>query len=156
VSVTLVGAGKARVALHAEQTKIKTRSRKAEEAAARGLGAAMVIEAPKGKGGKRGRRLAETIEVRHTALGTTVGPQSPLTHLVVKGAARGQTVMPVAKQSLAWPDSGGTVFAHSSQPGPMPANDFVTRAREIAGHEARVIAGEVLFRDVPLPPDPKP
>jgi len=156
MSVTLVGADRARQALRAEQTKIKTRSRKAEQAAARVLGAAMILEAPKGKGGRRGRRLAETIEVRQTALGTTVGPQSPLTHLVVKGAARGQTVMPIARQSLAWPASGGTVFAHSSQPGPMPANDFITRARETAGPEARVIAGEVLVRDVPLPPDPKP
>lgn len=111
----------------------------------------------------------------------SVGPRSSLAHLVVRGTkARHEVVgespgkqghrasLAAARQlrfnarglqgprigearALAWSSGGDTVFAHSSNPGPMPPNHFIQRTREIAGGEAKTIAGAVLFHDVPDP-----
>lgn len=106
----------------------------------------------------------------------TVGPRSRLAHIIVRGTKPRHEVvggsdragLAAARQlrfnargfqgpkfggakALAWSDGGGTIFAHSSNPGPMPRNDFISRTFAIANPEAKAVAGAVLLHDAPDP-----
>lgn len=119
--------------------------------------------------------LRSTIRVTRKIGGWAVGPHSPVAHLVIRGAQRGKIetvsmaggkhalrlagrrqirahargqVGPVGQAHALMISSGGEVYFRSSaRPGPMPANAFVARTRELAGGEAKAIAGAVLFHD---------
>jgi len=172
--------------IKAEQLRIEREHDRATKAAANVLKVAMRREAPYQtkrdvtRNKARVRHLRATIRVRKTLTGYAVGPASPLAHLVVRGASRGQTetvggaggqthqmtlagrrqikahargmVGPAGEaQALSMSSGGEAFFRASSKPGPMPANDFIHRTRELAGMEAKTIAGEVLFKGVPDP-----
>ncbi len=174
------------------QAEAVHRRKTAARAAANLLKVVMRQEAPYGKAGARdsARKKARTKHLRSTitvrpesfaggdADAFSVGPRSPLAHLVVRGTGqrheevggsgeeRHQASLARARQlrfnargfagpkfggarALAWSDQGGTRFAHSSNPGPSPRHDFIQRTREIAGGEAKTIAGAVLFHGAP-------
>ena len=172
--------------IRAEEARIQSNHVKAGKAAANALKVVMRREAPyetkrdvaRNKG--RVRHLRATIRVRPVLGGWAVGPASPLAHLVVRGAHRGQTervgggggaahqmtlagarqfraharklIGPVGQaQALAISSGGETYYRASAKPGPMPANAFIRRTRELAGLEAKRIAGEVLFHNLPDP-----
>lgn len=170
--------------LEKKQAQIKANQSRAERGAANVLKKIMQVEAPYTATSARDitrrkakvRHLRATIRVRHTASGHwAVGPASPLAHLVVRGASRGQTeriggsggsvhqltlagrrqlraharglVGPAGQaRALAISSGGETFFRASAKPGPMPANNFIKRTLEIARGEATHEAGNVLFR----------
>jgi HK97 gp10 family phage protein len=164
------------------QTQIELNKVRAARAAANALKVVMKVEAPRGKHdvGKKGvGHLRASITVRQVAGGFTVGPRSPLAHLVIKGTvarhetagqSTGGTVHqatllsrrqlrfnvrgrqgPVIgqAQALMWSSGGQQVFRTSSSPGPMPKNPFVNRTLQLARGEATKIAGAVLFHNAP-------
>jgi|GEM_PF-5664554 hypothetical protein len=170
--------------LEKKQAQVEANQSRAERAAANTLKKVMQAEAPYTATSVRDvtrkkakvKHLRATIRVRHTASGQwAVGPASPLAHLVVRGASRGQTervggsggqvhqvtlagrrqlrahargiVGPAGEaRALAITSGGQTFFRASAKPGPMPANNFIQRTLEIARGEATHEAGNVLFR----------
>ena len=169
-----------------EQLRIEREHDRATKAAANALKVVMRREAPYEtkrdvtRNKARVRHLRATIRVRKTPTGYAVGPASPLAHLVIRGATRGEVetvggsagathqltlagrrqlraharklVGPAGEaRALALSSGGEAFFRASARPGPMPANDFIHRTRELAGMEAKTIAGEVLFKGAPDP-----
>lgn len=186
IDVVTHGFAEVQKKLKEEQLRIARNHDKATKAAANALKVAMRREAPYetkrdiSRNKARVRHLRATIRVRKTLTGYAVGPASPLAHLVVRGARRGQVEMvggaggaahqmtlaghrqsrqhkrgligPAgASRALVMSSGGETLFRASARPGPMPANDFIHRTRELAGLEAKTIAGEVLFKNAPDP-----
>ena len=153
VNVYLEGAKRAYEKLQAEREKIERNKVRATRAGANAVKKVMRAEAPVSRGRKAGRRhLRQTIGVHEVAGGAfSVKPHSHVTHLVVQGAARGQVEHTANAKTLHWSQSGSDRFAATVHVGPMPANNFIARTREIVHPEIKPIVGEVLFHGAPDP-----